>query len=295
MSKITRSGALLLMLSLLVGCSTRLAYNNLDWLAVRWVDQQVALHETQRVLLRKTIEEQQAWHCATQLDDYRSWIEQLRLDLLARRLDQQRLADHGDRLAEFGRALAERIQPLLVELAMSLDDEQVDIVVLALDERIARLREEIGSRSDEQWMFDRVQGMERRLQRFMGSINPDQRERLERWAADLNPTHSDQLTQRLYWRERIAAALDRREEREFLDAEISALLQADSVWPNGYRQAIEANRQLTLEALEDILGLTEPTQRDRISARLSRLEKNLERLSCEGKAPPALLAAAESA
>lgn len=295
MSKMIRSIALLLMLALLAGCSTRLAYNNLDWLTVRWVDQQVALHDTQRALLRETIEQQQAWHCATQLDEYQSWIEQVRLDLLAQRLDQQRLAAHGDRLAAFGRALAERTQPLLVELATSLDDEQVDEVLLTLDERIAKLREEIGSRSDEQWTLDRVQGMERRLQRFMGSINPQQRERLKRWAADLEPTHSDQLTQRLYWRARIAAALARREDREFLEAEISALLQPDLVWPNAYRQAIESNRQLTLDALEEVLGMTEPAQRDRMSARLSRLENNFKRLSCEGKAPPALLAAAESA
>lgn len=280
---------LLVLLVLLAGCSTRLAYNNLDWLTVRWVNQQVSLDGSQRTLLRDLIEEQQLWHCATQLDDYQDWIEQVRLDLLAQQLDQQRLSDHGDRLAAFARALADRLQPVLVELAVSLDDEQVDQVLLALDERIEKLREEIGTRSDEQWAIDRVEGLERRLRRAMGAINPAQRARLERWASELTATHAYQLAQRLYWRDRIAGALARRDDRAFLDQEISALLAPDAVWPEAYRQAIESNRQLTLEALEDVVVMTEPAQRDKISARLSRLKNDFQRLSCEGEAPPALI------
>ncbi len=286
--------AVSLVLVFTAGCSTRIAYNNLDWLTVRWVNQQVSLEGDQRTMLRERLERQQLWHCATQLDRYQTWIEQLRLDLLAGRLDQVRLADHGDHLADFARALAERLQPMLVELAVSLDDEQVDQVLLALDERIDTLREEIGTRSDGQWAIDRVEGMERRLRRIMGSISPDQRRRLEQWADDLEPTHSYQLAQRLYWRERIASALSRRDDRAFLEQEISALVAPDSVWPDAYRRAIEANRELTLEALEEVVALTEPAQRDRISARLARLKNDFERLSCAGEAPPALIAAARS-
>lgn len=289
MSSVRNLIALSLLLVLLAGCSTRLAYNNLDWLTVRWVNQQVSLDGSQRTLLRDLIEEQQLWHCATQLDDYQDWIEQVRLDLLAQRLDQQRLSDHGDRLAAFARALADRLQPVLVELAVSLDDEQVDQVLLALDERIEKLREEIGTRSDEQWAIDRVEGLERRLRRVMGAINPAQRARLERWASELTATHAYQLAQRLYWRDRIAGALARRDDRAFLDQEISALLAPDAVWPEAYRQAIESNRQLTLEALEEVVVMTEPAQRDKISARLSRLKNDFQRLSCEGEAPPALI------
>lgn len=289
MSSVRNLIALSLLLVLLAGCSTRLAYNNLDWLTVRWVNQQVSLDGSQRTLLRDLIEEQQLWHCATQLDDYQDWIEQVRLDLLAQRLDQQRLSDHGDSLAAFARALADRLQPVLVELAVSLDDEQVDQVLLALDERIEKLREEIGTRSDEQWAIDRVEGLERRLRRVMGAINPAQRARLERWASELTATHAYQLAQRLYWRDRIAEALARRDDRAFLDQEISALLAPDTVWPEAYRQAIESNRQLTLEALEEVVVMTEPAQRDKISARLSRLKNDFQRLSCEGEAPPALI------
>ncbi|NGX16543.1 DUF6279 family lipoprotein [Wenzhouxiangella sp. XN24] len=280
---------LVLGLTLFVGCSTRLAYDNLDWFTVRWVDQQVSLDEAQRTLLRDVIEAQQLWHCATQLDDYQAWIEEARLDLLADRLDQQRLAEHGERLAEFGRTLAQRIQPVLVELATSLDDQQVEEVLSSLDDRIAELRDEIESDSTDQWAQQRAEGMERGLRRFMGRINAPQRDRLERWARELEPTRTYQLAQRVYWRDRIAGALARRDDRAFLEQEVAALLEPSSVWPESYRQAIEANRGRTLAALEEVFALMEPKQRARLSSRLVRLGNDFERLSCEGEAPLAKL------
>ncbi len=280
---------MLLFLVALSGCSTRLAYDNLDWLTVRWVDQQVSLDEEQRALLRDVIETQQLWHCATQLDDYQVWIEQARLDLLADRLDKRRLAEHGEHLARFGRTLAERLEPILVELAASLDDQQVDEVLASLDDRIAELRDEIESDSTELWAQERAEGMERGLRRFMGRINGPQRERLERWGRALEPTGAYQLAQRIYWRDRIAGALARREDRAFLEREIAALLEPSSAWPEGYRQAIEANRARTLAALEDVFALLEPNQRARLSNRLSRLSKDFAHLSCNSEAPLAKL------
>ncbi|MFW5816752.1 MAG: DUF6279 family lipoprotein [Wenzhouxiangella sp.] len=284
-----------MLLLLLSGCSTRLAYNNLDWLAVRWIDRQVDLEQDQRARLRELLEQQLQWHCASQLDDYQSWVEQLRLDLLSGRLDQQRLLAHGESLADFARALADGLEPVLIELAVSLDDRQVEQVLAALDERIEKLQDEIATRSEAQWASDRIEGLERRLRRLMGALNPAQRKRLEQWAVDLNPTHAYQLAQRLYWRERIAETLSRRQDQALVEQVVSALLRPDSAWPEPYRRAVEGNRALTVVALEEVVAMTDAAQRGKISARLSRLKNDFERLSCRGDAPPALVeSAAES-
>ncbi len=290
MKRIKISLGIVLVLSLATGCSSKLAYNNLDWLAARWIDRQVSLDRDQRELVSDHVEAQQRWHCATQLDAYKVWLEEVRLDLLKDQLDRRRLVEHGEQLAVFASRLAEQSEPLLVDLAASFNDQQVEAVVLELDERIEKLRDEIASRSADQWAIDRVEGMERRLSRLMGPLNPRQRERLEQWAAELVATHPYQLTQRQYWRDRIVDALERRTERGFMAAEVQALLAPSSVWPEDYRQAIEHNRELTLDALQDLFGLIESRQRNRISARLARLENDVERLSCSGDTAPALLA-----
>jgi hypothetical protein len=290
--------AIVIVLVTATGCSSRLAYNNLDWLAVRWVDRQVSLDRDQRQLVSDHVDALQRWHCATQMSDYQNWLEQVRLDLLRDDIKRDTLIEYGQQLAVFANRLAKQSKPMLVDFATSVNSQQVDAILQELDERIDKLSDEVDSRSAEQWAIDRVEGMERRLRRLMGPLNPRQHERLERWAQDLVATHRYQLMQRQYWRDRIAQALERRSERGFLSAEIKALLTPADVWPDNYRQAIETNRELTLDALHDLVGLIEPRQRNRISARLSRLKNDFERLGCSGELPPdspsALLAEARS-
>jgi len=286
---------ILLALVLLTGCTSKIAYNNVDWLAVRWVDRQIDLDRDQRQLVSQHVSEQQQWHCATQLHAYEGWLEQVRLDLLSNRIDRDQLILYGDEMAAFARSLSGRMAPMLVDLAASLDDQQVESALAELDERIEKLREEIDTRSPEQWAIDRYEGMQRRLKRLMGSLNPDQQERLERWAEELQPTHQHQLVQRIYWRDRIEQALKRRDNLQFLTSEINALLDPAAVWPEPYQQAMETNRALTLNALTDLVELVEPEQMSRISARLSRLKSDVQRLSCEGEATEELLASVPSA
>lgn len=287
--------AVLLAPVLLTGCGSKLAYNNVDWLAVRWVDRQIELDRDQRQLVSRHVSEQQQWHCATQLKAYEGWLEQIRLDLLSNRIDRDQLILYGDEMAGFARSLSGRMAPMLIDLAASLDDQQVESALAELDGRIEKLREEIETRSPQQWAIDRYEGMERRLQRLMGRLNPDQQERLERWAEELRPTHQHQLIQRIYWRDRIERALERRDNPQFLADEIDALFNPAAVWPEPYQQAMDINRAITLDALTDLVGLVEPQQRSRISARLSRLTRDVQRLSCEGESSQELIASMPSA
>ena len=295
MNRYLRTLCLLAVVLSLSGCGTRTAYNNLDWLTQRWVNQQVDLHDWQREQLDEMLEAQLAWHCATQLADYQAWIEEVRMDLLAGRLDRGRIEAHGETMAGFARALADQLQPALVELAAGLDDDQVEQLISAFGERIEAFRESVADTSEQDLVEERLARMERGLRRLMGRPNAAQRERLADWSESVVPTEDYQLQQRLYWQERIGGALARRDNREFLSAEIGAFLQPDAVWSDEYRHAIESNRELTLDALEDVLRLANDRQRTRLSTRLYRLQRDFGRLSCEGEAPPELLAAAGSA
>jgi len=89
----------------LTGCGVRTAYNNLDWLIMRWVNKQVSLDNEQELLFRTALDEQLRWHCASQLPDYVSFLNTVDQDLTAGRLDAERLKSHAETLAGFGRQL----------------------------------------------------------------------------------------------------------------------------------------------------------------------------------------------
>ncbi len=287
-----RVSVLLVLLTSLSGCGVRVAYNNLDWLAVRWVNQQVSLDSDQEQMLRAWLDEELAWHCATQLPSYNGLVDQLRLDLIAGRLDVDRLAEYGEAAAVLGRTLTERSVPMLTELAASLDDQQVKEVLAAFDERTEKVRVRVEEKSSEELIDDRVDSMERSIRRLMGRANRDQRERLTVWAESVTPTETLHLRQRLYWQDRLATALERRQDREFLADEMAALMRPESAWSEEYRNAMESNRALTLAALEDVIELADARHINRAAARLTSLRDDFQRLSCEGEAPSALLAEA---
>ncbi|TVS11897.1 MAG: hypothetical protein EA419_06695 [Wenzhouxiangella sp.] len=283
------------MLAGLSGCGVRTAYNNLDWLTVRWVNQQVTLNGDQRQMLREFLDEQLVWHCATQLPGYQAWIDEIRMDLLAYRLDRDRLADHGRTAAGFGRVLSERSIPILVDLAASLDDDQVEEVLAAFAEGTEEVRVAVEEKTPEELSADRLESMERALRRTMGRTNSAQQQRLQSWAASVTATQPHHLRQRIYWQDRLATALERRDDRSFLEGEMAAFLRPESAWSDEYRAIMENNRGLTLDALEEVLELADQRHLNRLSARLHGLKRDIERLSCEGEAPPELLAAADSA
>lgn len=294
MRPIARCFSILCLLVVLSGCGVRTAYNNLDWLTVRWVNQQVSLNGDQEARLRSWLDEQLAWHCATQLPLYQALVEQLHLDLISGKLDQARLASHGQAIADLGRALTERMIPLLLDLASSLSDDQVVQVMTAFDESTEEVRVRVEEKSPEELAAERLASMERTLRRFMGRSNREQRERLAIWAGSVTATESYQLRQRLYWQERLSSALDRRREQDFLATEMAALMRPESAWSEDYRLVMEGNRLLTLAALEDVIAVAEQRHINRLAARLSNLRSDFQRLSCAGDNPPTLLAEARS-
>lgn len=283
---------MLLVVLSLGGCGVRTAYNNLDWLMVRWVNQQVSLEDEQEAMLRAWLDEELSWHCATQLSSYHGLLEQMRLDLLSGRLEQTRLAEYGEAMAALGRTLTERAVPIMADLAASLNDAQVEQVLAAFGERTDEVRVRVKEKSVEELAEDRLASMERSLRRIMGRVNADQRQRLTVWAHSVTATEPYHLRQRLYWEDRLALALGRRHDPGFLAEEIAALMRPESAWSEEYRTVMENNRVLTLAALEDVIRLADTRHINRMSARLTSLRDDFRRLSCEGDAAPALLAGA---
>lgn len=285
---------LLLLGITLSACGVRTAYNNLDWLTVRWVNQQVSLDRDQETMLRAWLDQELSWHCATQLGSYHGLIEQMRLDLLAGRLDAARLAEYGQAIAVFGRTLTERSLPMLTELAASLSDEQVQQTLAAFEHRTERVRVRVEEYSIDELAEDRLASMERSLRRIMGRSNAAQRQRLQVWSQSVTATEPYHLAQRQYWQERLAVALKRRDDSDFLSRELAALMRPESAWSEDYQNAMTSNRALTLAALEDIIKLADTRHINRMTARLTSLRDDFRRLSCEGDPAPALLAGARS-
>ncbi|MCC5864451.1 MAG: hypothetical protein JJU31_04990 [Wenzhouxiangella sp.] len=280
MNRLTRLIAVALLALILAGCGVRGAYNNLDWLMMRWINGQVSLSSEQELAVRTALDDKLQWHCSTQLPMYVAFLRAVESDVQGDNIDLDQLRSHGEQLAAFGRALAERARPDVIDFLAGLSDDQVN----GLRESFAERNEEIIAESIEvsegERQANQVSAMERGMRRFAGRPSAVQRERLERWAAELQPTAELSLTQRLAWQDSFFDALEIRSDNGAFSARMADLLEPGATWSDEFRHRMEYNRERTLEAIVDIHQLSSPRQINRLRSRLDSLASDFQRLSC---------------
>jgi hypothetical protein len=273
-----RTLTLVLLAVALSGCGVRTAYNNLDRLLLRWVDRQVSLDAEQTEVARSMIRQHIDWHCASELPDYAAWLRRIEGDVEERTLSRGALEAHAGTLGEFWQRMLTELRPSMIEVIGMLDDGQVQQLAESFEERNLELAER-AELDDQAWREERVRGMERGLRRFIGRVDGDQRQRLERWAEELVRSDESTLEETLRWQGRFFDLLEHRDGSGF-ETELVGLLKPDDNWSESHRALMAHNRDRTLAALVDVLDLAGERQRNRLRSRLDSLATDFERLSC---------------
>jgi hypothetical protein len=283
MNTLFRIVAIITLAAVLTACGVRSAYNNLDWLIMRWVNDQVSLSSDQDRTLRQTLDQQLRWHCASELPEYATFLGRVKADVTNEQINVERMSAHAQSLATFALRLVEETRPAMIELLASLDDDQIDDLLAGFAERNEEIVEKSIDVSDQQRRQDQVRGMERGMRRFVGRLTGEQRQRLEQWAEELQPTAEVNFQQRRQWQERFATALEQRHDLDVLANGLEPLLTPGADWTDAYRERMEYNRERTIEALVDVHRMAPERQVNRLRSRLDSLASDFDRLSC---APP---------
>jgi len=273
--------ALLLAAALAAGCTTRLAYNNADFLIERYVDGFVEFDGPQQADFDRRLDALLAWHRDRELPAYVAWVGRIRAGVVSgQEVTAGEVRAWTDELLGFWGRIGRRLAPELVALAGSLTDGQVDALLEQLREGQAERVDRWLDRTPEARIERRVRGMERFLKRWAGSLSDAQEARIRDWAARILPTTELWLANRESWIEECAAALGSRTDREALEAAVERLFVEPSVrWDDAYRQAIEVNSALTSEFLAEFISGLEPRQRARADERLGDLQADLAALA----------------
>ena len=269
---------MILLAALMAGCGVRMAYNNIDRLMLRWIDNQVSLDAEQRSTARAMIEYHLDWHCASELPDYADWLIDVDADIASDRISVEVLRSHAETMAGFWDRLLESVRPSMIEIIVGFDDEQVEQLKEVFEERNAELADQAELEDDER-REQRVQSMERGLRRFLGRLDRKQRGRLEQWAAELIPSEESHLEQTLQWQTSFFDIIDQRHDTEFTRI-VSPLLDPGGNWSAEHLELMEHNRERTLAALVDIHQLASERQISRLRSRVTSLASDFERLTC---------------
>lgn len=269
------------MLWMLTGCTVELAYNNLDRLVLRWINDKVDLTDAQRQHIRQALDSHLAWHCEAHLPAYADLLEKIRADIVTGSLDSEKLTAYGDEITHFGQELIEISRPTVVSLLSSLSNEQIEVLHNSFEESNQQLIERLAQRDPRSILEERTGRMEKRLARFMGKLNNQQAKAIRDWAEAYQDTAGFQLAYAYQWQSQLLDALAIRTSDPLLfSSKIEVLFDPGAGWSDAYRSAVSLNQSSTWKMMATVMGQLSDRQVTRLTSKVSAYAEDFDGLSC---------------
>lgn len=265
--------------ALLSACSqVKLAYNRVDTLAGWYVGSYVSLNDEQDEKMDAALEDLLQWHCGEELPRYADALDAIANDAERGAVNAAMIDYWSTEVDTAWDRLAERVLPATVEILMSLDPQQVDELEQNLAEKLAENREEFASSdySSER----RAKRIEKNLRRWLGKLEPAQRERVVRWEQASRPLLPSWNDSRENWNRLFIDTL--RSTSEEREKQLYALLSSPEQFRSDEHLAEGAEWRAGFSAmLEDIYAMSTPKQRDRSASELRAWRDDFSELACQ--------------
>lgn len=281
MNSARRIAGVLAAFLLLTACSaTKVAYNNLDWLAQWRVDDYIDLHGPTETLFEQRFAVIWKWHRKTQLPLYVADLRELS-KAVAQPLSVEQCESYLDRAQAHADVIIEKALPDWTEFLASLSDEQVEGFLKKLRQKQREAEEEIAEGEDWDRREKRLEKMLEGIDRWLGSVTPEQEERANQWADQLR--YEPELRFQLR-KESTAAFQDLMRDRRSPDfpSRLARLIDGQK-FPSSdaVDELFEHNTRVGLAMLSDLTGMMTPDQRKHLRAEIRELADDLESLAAQ--------------
>ena len=282
MSRWLKCLAVIITLSLALGACSRvgLAYRNLDVIIPWTLSDYLDMNGEQKSWLNERLKEHLSWHCTTQMPGYLDWLERLQTMIATNQVTDDALKA---RTAEAERAIAEtarEITPSAIELLQGLDDNQVAEMNEAFAKDQRKRQERYVKPPLDQQIKQRGERMVKRLNEWLGPLDPSQQQRVMAWSNALGDQNTQWIANRVHWQKQFSAAVAQRQAPQFPQRIETLLVNRESLWTPAYRQAF-ANTEAQARALfVDLMAQSTPQQRERLLTKIEGVKKDFSDLKC---------------
>lgn len=272
----------LLIASLLLGACSRvgLAYRNLDVIIPWTLDDYLDMNSEQKSWLNQRLQQHLSWHCSTQLPGYLDWLDRLQSMVRDNQINDAALQARTREAKQAIAEIARQITPSAVELLQGLDERQVAQMNSSLAKDLQEHREQYLQPPLARQIEQRSQRMEKRLRAWLGTLNPQQRLRVERWSVSLGEQNRQWLANRAHWQALFSAAVQQRRASDFPQRIEQLLVDRESLWTADYRQAYEHTEQAARSLVVDLMASSSPEQRQRLLKKIDGVRQDFTNLKC---------------
>lgn len=267
---------------LTASCSTKLAYNYLDWALEWYAGKYVSLNDDQQWLLSTTIEKSLKWHRQTQLPTYVNSLDQL-IENIKGELSLSKLKRIYATNENYWRTVKQHTAPLIAELLLNLSDKQVQELFENLEEQNLELEQEYVNKPDGDLIEQRAERMIDRLEEWIDDLDKKQEKIVFEWSRQYYPLSDRWIMNRRVWQNAFEEAFKYRESAPdtFRERVIDLMQNSRQFWTLEHKRLFQSNIELTLSMLAEIHSTLTDDQRDYLIDEIRSLRNQFDELSKE--------------
>ncbi len=250
------------------GCTTKLAYDFLDWGLYWELKDYVKFTRDQRLLVKDEISQLIDWHRSEELPQYADQLEKLSKELKSG-ITVEQLEESYNNLRDSWQRIVIKTLPAAVDIISNLNDEQVNDFFEMLIEKEGDDAKKIEKGTNARTLKKREAYVSKKIVGVIGKLNEDQKSLIAQWALSMKPTKELSLAQAIQWRTRMQTVLAERHNEQQLENNLMVLFaNPDQLRSASYRRVIEKNKRLIMQLLFDLNQTLTNQQRSKLVKKL---------------------------
>lgn len=251
---------LLLIIAFLQGCTSKMAYNNADWLAQWYIDDYVDLSRDQNRNLEIELESVLEWHRETQLLPYRQQLVALANDLDHLPISEQVWLQNFNQITDHWQRARRELSTRAAKLAPQLSQNQVNYLFTKLEENSKERLEDFNEKTLVEYRADRLERLLETLENYLGTVNKQQEDYADMFVEQAKITEQEWFDSKVKLQAAMKGVFVSRAKTELtteLSTELSTELFNIMINPDQFKSdtllaAYPHNRQLLLSMLHKI-------------------------------------------
>lgn len=250
------------------GCTTKLAYDFLDWGLYWELRDYVKFNRDQRFRVKDEISQLIDWHRSEELPQYADQLEKLSKELKSG-ITVGQLEEFSNNLRDSWQRIVIKTLPAAVDIISNLTDEQVNDFLKMLIEKEGDDAKKIEKGTHVRTVKKREAYVSKKIVDVIGKLNEDQKSLIAQWALSMKPTQELSLAQAIQWRTRMQTVLTERHNKQQMEDNLMVLFaNPEQLRSASYRRVIEKNKRLIMQLLFDLNRTLTNQQRSKLIKKL---------------------------
>jgi len=250
------------------GCTTKLAYDFLDWGLYWELRDYVKFNRDQRFRVKDEISQLIDWHRSEELPQYADQLEKLSKELKSG-ITVGQLEEFSNNLRDSWQRIVIKTLPAAVDIISNLNDEQVNDFFEMLIEKEGDDAKKIEKGTHARTVKKREAYVSKKIVDVIGKLNEDQKSLIAQWALSMKPTQELSLAQAIQWRTRMQTVLTERHNKQQMEDNLMVLFaNPEQLRSASYRRVIEKNKRLIMQLLFDLNRTLTNQQRSKLIKKL---------------------------